>query len=297
VPEPRAWINPIGGLGDTLMLSGVLKLALDRTPSLRYDLVRRTRYSSILAGHPAIGCVGFPPADARIVRTDYWTSEPLGEGRQRAFQILARMFGLPTPIEERLYLPGEPPAHDPLLDMLPFGTREIVIIAPTSESPRKMCLLSLWERLAAWLRERGACVAQAGMGTDPAVRGSYSLLGLTTPRQLVGVLRRSALVVTVDNFVMHLAHLAEVPAVVLWGPTDPATYGYPEQVHLHDHPARCPERAECLGARHPDHYGTPCPLGPQHCTATIGLDVVQRAVESLLSVSTPPRPEHCHGPE
>ena len=278
----RAWINPIGGLGDTLMLSGVLKLAHERDPSVGYHLVRRTRYQSILTGHPAVGTIGSPPPDARIVTTDYWTHEPLGEGRQRAYQVLARMFGLPTPVEERLYLPGKLPDDDPLLAMIPFGTRPVVVLAPTSESPRKMCPFPFWERLAGLVAERGAFAVQVGAEHDPRIPGTYRLLGLTTPHQLVAIVRHSALVVTLDSFIMHAAHLAGTPAIVLWGPTDPATYGYAEQVHLGDGAARCPQRADCLGARHPDHYGVPCPLGAEHCMATIDFAVVQDAVASRI---------------
>ncbi|MBU1570345.1 MAG: hypothetical protein KKE00_07495, partial [Proteobacteria bacterium] len=100
-----SWINPLGGMGDTLMVSGVLKLVIENDPLRRFNLIRRTSYLSILKGHPAIAEIGYAPQDAMIMGTDYWSKEELGPNNQRAFQILARMFGLPSPIEERLYLP------------------------------------------------------------------------------------------------------------------------------------------------------------------------------------------------
>ena len=93
------WINPIGGLGDTLMVSGVLKQVVDRDPSKKFHLVRRINYHGILKGHPAIGQIGFPQKNARIMDVTYWSLETLGPGLQRPYQILARAFGLGTPVE------------------------------------------------------------------------------------------------------------------------------------------------------------------------------------------------------
>ena len=68
--QQKSWINPIGGLGDTLMLSGVLKQVHDREPDKQFNLVRRSGYMSLLKGHPAIRHIGHPPADARLIRTE-----------------------------------------------------------------------------------------------------------------------------------------------------------------------------------------------------------------------------------
>lgn len=42
------WINPIGGYGDMLMLSGVLKQVIEKFPEKRFNLTRRTNYVSFL---------------------------------------------------------------------------------------------------------------------------------------------------------------------------------------------------------------------------------------------------------
>jgi ADP-heptose:LPS heptosyltransferase len=46
------------------------------------------------------------------------------------------------------------------------------------------------------------------------------------------------LFVAIDSFLPHLAHLRKKRGVVLWGPSDPKIYGYPEHVHLHAVPSR-----------------------------------------------------------
>lgn len=51
MPDGEYWINPIGGYGDALMLSGILNQVHEARPEEKYFLVRRTQYQAILAGH------------------------------------------------------------------------------------------------------------------------------------------------------------------------------------------------------------------------------------------------------
>ncbi|MHC9542059.1 MAG: glycosyltransferase family 9 protein [Vulcanimicrobiota bacterium] len=269
------WINPIGGLGDTLMISGVLKQVSEREPDRRFALVRRTSYLSILKDHPAIDRVGFPPENAAIMGTDYWSREELGSGEKRAYQVLARMFGLPTPADERLYLPGGFVDDEALHSLIPRA-KETIIIAPFSESPRKVMHPSRWHALLDMLKGPDRLIIQVGRKDDLHIRNAYSLIGLTSPRQLVSLLRKSQLVITADNFIMHAACLASVPAVVLWGPTSPEVYGYPGQYHIRALPD-CSEKNDCLGPGKPDNYPSHCPHGERQCLNRIDLNEIAKA--------------------
>ena len=207
------WIDPIGGLGDTLMISGVLKQVVDADPSRRFNLVLRTKYGPLLKGHPAIAKTGHPPLGAQFIRTNYWDQEDYG-GR-RAYQVLARMFGLVPPVPEQLFVPW-PLQEDPDLTSAIPWRRHNILIGPASDSPRKQMPPGKWECLVEQLRGEGINVAQAGRQNDKYVRGCFSLLGLTSPKQIISLLRRFDVIVTSDNFLMHAAHLCDVPAVVLW---------------------------------------------------------------------------------
>lgn len=254
------WINPIGGFGDMLMVSGVLKLVVDSDPSRRYNLIRRTNYLAFLKDHPAIASVGFPPRDAELVGVDYWSKETLGPGNQRPFQVLARSFGLKTPVDETLYVPGGLDDDPVLHDFIPWKDLNIMI-APASDSPRKMMPPHIWHRLVDYLLADGAFVLQAGRLQDQHIKNTYSTLGLTTPRQLLALVNRCDLVITLDNFVMHAAHLVGTRAVVAWGATHHEVYGYPEQTHLQTSKTCDLEKYDdCIGpARNQGGllYGTP----------------------------------------
>lgn len=276
------WVEPVGGFGDMLMVSGILKLAIDRHPDRKYKLARRTRYLYIFKDHPAIEQIGYPPKGAKIIRTDYWAKENLGGGNQRPFQILARAFGLSTPVEEKLYLPGES-EKDGLLDQIIPWKEKNIVIAPATDSPRKMMGLKKWQNLVEKLASKNRLVIQVGKMSDRYIKGAYSLLGLTTPRQLVALLKRVNGVITSDNFIMHAAHLVNTPAIVIFGPTPSAVYGYQGQTLIQAPIEHCDQKDKCLGKDYPQNYSSECPLGPEsHCMNKISLeDIFNEALRSL----------------
>jgi ADP-heptose:LPS heptosyltransferase len=271
------WINPLGGLGDMLMLSGVLKQIYDTTGKPSHNVVRRSRYTSLFQGNPAIAKIGIPPKGATIVGSDYWSWEPLGPGNQRAYQILARRFGIPTPAKEMLYFPPGPDKNLSITEQIPWGSKNVVI-APNSDSPRKMAPFSFWEILVGMLLQKDFFVAQIGTLDNISINGAYSLLGLTTPQEAIEIIKKADVVITVDNFAMHAAHLCGVKAIVIWGPTSSDIYGYAGQRHIISDKGHCDNANACLGPGLAQNYATPCPLKTKQCTALIS---VEKILESL----------------
>jgi ADP-heptose:LPS heptosyltransferase len=108
------------------------------------------------------------------------------------------------------------------------------------------------------------------------IRGAYSIAGLTQPKQVFPILRRSDLIITVDCFIMHAAHHILKPAVVLWGPTEPGCYGYPEHLHLLPL-GSCRKPDGCIIPGKGENYDQPCPIPDSHCVDTIGVDAVIRS--------------------
>jgi ADP-heptose:LPS heptosyltransferase len=132
------------------------------------------------------------------------------------------------------------------------------------------------------LLERQINVLQVGRKEELHIKNTFSLLGLTTPHQLTELVKKVDLVVTVDNFIMHVAHMVGTPAVVLWGPTSSGTYGYPEQIHIEASLDHCPMRDQCLGPGFPQNYHTACPLKEQHCMNNVSYDAVYKNIINML---------------
>jgi ADP-heptose:LPS heptosyltransferase len=88
--------------------------------------------------------------------------------------------------------------------------------------------LERWRELARRLAARGLRVAWVGDAEDAAaLRGGEEgvrLAGRLGLAESAGVVARAALVVANDSFMLHLAGALGVPAVGIFGPTDPEHY-------------------------------------------------------------------------
>lgn len=112
--------------------------------------------------------------------------------------------------------------------------------------------LKLWpaERYAELVRELRRRAPRrvpvlVGSRREEDIPGALDLRGRTTFAELKALLQGSALHVGGEGLVPHLRHfLRGGPSVVLFGPTSPRHYGYPENVNLHG--TLCPEGCEWL---------------------------------------------------
>lgn len=274
------WINPIGGYGDMLMISGVLKQSLKIYPKRRYKMARRTQYLHILDGHPCIEEFGYPPRGSKIIGTDYWAKKEYVEENMRAYQVMAKIFAIPTPADEVLFLPKEIKKDEILHELIPWKEKN-VLISVSSESPRKMMHPMKWHMITEELVGRGALVIQAGREHDVHIQGAYSVLGLTTPKELVHLMKKVDLVITLDNFIMHAAHLTNKPAIVFFGPTEKEVYGYKEQYCIQAPLEHCTIKHECIGGEEVNNYSTECPLEEDQCMNLIDDEEI---IESILSM-------------
>lgn len=270
----RIWISPYGGLGDTLMLSGVLKQVFDHTQQ-QYNLITRTKYPPLLDGHPAIAYIGHPPKEAQVIHVDYWSKPEYQSGQWRAYQVIANIFGLPIPTAETLYLPCKLISDPILLAQLPQN-RPRIAISPTADSPRKQWPVAYWEQLVQQLKQMNVAVVQFGKRTDPYIRGAYSFLGITSPQQAMALLKEMNGLIGQDSFLMHAAHLLNIPALILWGGTHSDKYGYEEQIHIPT-TRQCSYPYGCLGKT---VYTEPCSQS-QFCMADIRVEDVWQHISRL----------------
>ncbi len=279
--KEAVWINLVGNTGDALMISGILKQLVDRDPSRKFNLVTRTSYDYIFRGHPAIENIDHPPAEAVVFDTAYWDHRDFGKPGKKAYHILAKMFKLKAPVEELLFVPCVP-KEDPLLtEWIPFKEKNI-LISPSVLSPRMELDPKKWEELVERLKDEGFSVVQMGNADSVYIRGALSLLGLTTPMQELALLKKFDLVITMDNPHAYLAHLAGVPAVVLWGPTNHLQFGFDGQGHLQTRP-KCDFPDGCINSDNSTPFESECPMGPDHCMNQLDVETILSAVIDMLN--------------
>lgn len=281
--ETPIWIDPVGGLGDILMLSTALKRAYDKYGK-KFHLSRRTQYTQFFVGHPAIAEIGNPPEGALIVCNDYWSRPDFNDLNRKALSIMLKIFGIEDTEDDTLYLPETPMDERTqlLVKNIPWG-KKTVAISFSSESPRKMMNPYKWHFIVERLIAQQCFVIQVGGYGDIPIRGAYSLLGVTTPLQICELMKHVDLVITPDNFIMHAARLANKPAIALFGPTEPERYGYKNHICLKADKSKCELAGECLGPHVPGNYATPCPKREEHCMNSLDENKIADIAMSILS--------------
>jgi ADP-heptose:LPS heptosyltransferase len=162
------------------------------------------------------------------------------------------------------------------------GTR-FVYVNPTARWQSKFWIAKRWSALCDRLREAGLGIVFGGSGGDlnyiSSITAQMNHQGLVAAGRLsltesVALMKRAAVYIGLDTGPMHIAAMAGIPVVALFGPTHPERVG----------PYRVPHRivrAEglpCLCCR---KRTCPKPL----CMEGISVDVVYARVLELLEVS------------
>ena len=266
--EAPIWINPVGGMGDIIMLSTAIKRSYDRFGK-KFSIARRSQYTEFFQNHPAIQEIGNPPMDSIIVCNDYWMREDFKDVNTKALSINLRIFGIEPDGDDTLFLP-ERELDDStriLLNTIPWREKNVMIVC-SSESPRKIMHPIKWHIIVEKLLAQQCFVIQVGRLGEIHIHGSYSLLGATSPLQVIELLKKVDLLITPDNYVMHAAKVADTPTIALFGPTEASRYGYSDHFCMQADNSYCEFSDKCLGPHVSDNYATPCPLEERHCMNT-----------------------------
>jgi len=160
--------------------------------------------------------------------------------------------------------------------------QQLIYANPAARWQTKFWPREHWAELADKLSERGDIMVFGGSSHDTGFIRSITALmrseqvvaaGRLSLPQTVALLKRSSIYVGLDSGPMHMAAMASVPVVALFGPTHPARVG-PYNV---SHRIVRVEELDCLECRKRtcDHL---------RCMKEISVAMVYKAVTQLLSV-------------
>ncbi|MCE5274334.1 MAG: SPASM domain-containing protein [Deltaproteobacteria bacterium] len=282
--DDAPWIGPVECMDDALMVSGILNQLVEENPSKRFNLVFRASYREIFQGHPAISEFGLPPQGTTPIRLSCRSNGDIPSPSTSAYQLLAGLLGLKTPAAEELFVPWKFEDDPSLLESIPWRKPNI-LICPFSETPRTRIDIRTWEELAARLIVDGFGVMQLANMRQPHIRGAYSIRGLLDVRRMISFVRHFDLVITSNNMFMHIARLHEIPALVLWGPSDHGFYGYTGHSHLQGK-RTCANAGGCIGPLTDGRLSSPCPMGDDHCMNTLKAEAIYQAALEIAGTPT-----------
>ena len=189
-----------------------------------------------LSGAPAH--IGF--AEAREGST--WLYRYLVQSGGSSFHAVDRYLliarSLAAPIEPlgpaSFPLPADPDIAARMAALVGNGEGDVVVVNPSARWPTKQWPPESFAVVADAVHARGARVVLIGAPDDEAIGEQVvrhmqaqplNLIGKTTLKELIALLRLARVVVTNDSGPMHLAAAVGTPVVALFGPTDPAKTG------------------------------------------------------------------------
>lgn len=171
------------------------------------------------------------------------------------------------------------------------ATRGLVALAPggarnaARDDPLRRWPVERYASLASSLRSEGYRVVLTGGPDDAWVRRDFAatdvldLIGETRLPELLALYRECAAVITHDSGPLHLARLAGVPAIGLFGPTPPAIFIRDDPRVVTLWPATSMPCAPCYDGR---NFAA---CNDNRCMQLITAADVMRRLESLLSIA------------
>lgn len=132
-------------------------------------------------------------------------------------------YGLPEITRDLPPIPFDRSAADSMVVIAPGGARNVL-----RDDPLRRWPVELYAEVARQEIARSRRVVLVGGEGDAPLRACFAglpvidLIGRTSLMELVATVRAADVVVTHDSLVLHLAQLARVPVVALFGPTVPS---------------------------------------------------------------------------
>jgi ADP-heptose:LPS heptosyltransferase len=257
-----------GGIADHLLASSFISKVRKKFPKDKNRLVVLADYPEIYALKDISG--NFVPVDDRIDAV-YWTKDTKSFYSSKHLKIVESFDNHPfKPIkkQERHYHQLEAwsvvNGFDPEAGGINYAITDIelarsemmakiypegyVVVHPFSGShpnfPNRNTERRDWDKTK-WQMVINSIsklipVVQIGLQGEHVFENLFSLVGFTSIRDAIAVIKKATMVVTVDNFSVQVAQLFNVPAVVLWGSTNPLYCGYTNQVNVVNFRS-CPE--------------------------------------------------------
>src|SRR3972149_1611791 len=89
-----------------------------------------------------------------------------------------------------------------------------------------------WNEVVQGIKKRGHEVLQTGRSGEEPILNVNSIHFDLQMRDLLELLRCCRTWISVDNFFPHFAHYYKKSGIVIFGPSDPEIFGYPENLNI-----------------------------------------------------------------
>lgn len=219
-----------GGLGDELMIWGVLQTFAARRPAARVTF--HSRFAEVLKR--ASSTIHVVPYDAGTLPKGSTGLGYVGRTQQSINEQMAARLGL-VPDTYPIPLPSFP-VGTPGGGYPRAGT--IIVIQPVASAwtPNKQWPQAYWTKLVESL-PADATVVELGQSpffnTPPRHPHFVSLAGSTSISDYIAAISHASVFVGPPSSGMHVAHAYGIPSVIMVGGYEAPVYPYPRAIQLH----------------------------------------------------------------
>ncbi len=272
----RIW----GGIGDGMMFSPTLRKIKQLNPSMKIYCVGGKNHREIFENSPYIDKFTISPDNSafegdfdKAYSTNYRILEPSLNFKKHGIDIIAEeLFGIKLDEDEKridVFLEKE---DEQFAKRVISKHKNPVILAISSQtSTNQEWDIQKWKELVS--RFDDYTFIQLGVQGEPHVMGSINMLGKTTVRQAVALVKYAKLFVGVDSFLNHATNATATPGVVLFGNSTPVIWGYKSNTNIY----RGFSCQPCV-----DKEGGLEPCSHKKCLNDINVDEVYYAVRAKL---------------
>jgi ADP-heptose:LPS heptosyltransferase len=216
----KAVIVRDGGLGDAIMATAVVEALKREYPKIQFflstgfpevfDEVERVRHSLF----------SFP-----VIWLSY-THYDLYPWKRKATihysMMMAKMAGVNANLSDKIHLNIDSVRHQAFINTHIKGNRFIVIQPYAGEwFPQKNWSTNKWTDLVGILKAKGYLVYQIGTSKEQHIFGAVDFRGKTSILESLVLLKYSKLLIGVNSFAEQAVRSFNVPAIILYGPTNP----------------------------------------------------------------------------
>jgi ADP-heptose:LPS heptosyltransferase len=230
LPSNLSTYSVAGGLGDELMIWGVLQSFAARRPSARVTF--HSRFAEVLKQVPST--IQVIPYDAGNLPKGSTGLGYVGKTQQSINEQMASRLGL-VPDKYPIPLPSFPTGTPG--GQYPTAGR-IIVIQPVASAwtPNKQWPLAYWTKLVESLPPDVTVVelGQSSFFTTPPRHPHFvSIAGSTSVSAYLAAISHATVFVGPPSSGMHVAHAYGVPSVIVVGGYEAPVYPYPLAIQLH----------------------------------------------------------------
>lgn len=254
------YLKTWGGIGDGLMTIPVFKALKERNPNAEIRVLANKNHASLLVNNPYIDFLSISPDESAIkdadevIETNYGRLKPSINYQKHAIDIIAEIVGLELKNKDiDIFLTKE---EDEKAEKFMSEYEKPIVIQVTSKaSSNQNWSIKKWNELVKLMPE--FTFIQFGSETEEKIEGTVDLRGTTSIRESIALLKHSTCFVGIVSFLAHATSAVNKKSVVLFGPSNPTTWGYEHNINIYKNlecapcidtlgKDKCPNKKECM---------------------------------------------------